>query len=101
MLKLSTQDLEEDRVKHMVRQPTYFYLLLLRPLTNFSINLFMERIHDPLSSFLMEHSIIAMGLWFFVQSLPVCFVRLRTRVVVMIQTTGPNDKRSNASKTYW
>jgi len=49
----------------------------------------------------MEHSIIAMGLWFFVQSLPVCFVRLRTRVVVMVQTTGPNKTRSDTYKTYW
>jgi len=61
----------------------------------------MEKRHDPLSFFSKEHSIIAMGLWFFVQSLPVCFVRLRTRVVVMVQTTGPNETRSDTYKTYW
>ena len=61
----------------------------------------MERIHDPLSIFSMEHSIIAMGLWFFVQSLPVCFVRLRTRVIVIVQMTGPNEMHSDTYKTYW
>ena len=55
----------QNSSKNMVRQLTYSYLLLLRPLTNFSINLSMEKRHDPLSFFSMEHSIIAMWFLFF------------------------------------
>ena len=85
----------------MVRQLTYSYLLLLCLLTNFSINFSIEKRYNPLLFFSKEHSIIAIGLWFFVQLLPVCFVRLRTRVVVIVQMTGPNETRSDAFKTYW
>ena len=51
-----------DSAKHMVRQPTYFYLLFLRLLTNFSINLSIEKRQDLLSFFQWN---IALSLWGF------------------------------------
>ena len=99
-----SQDLEEDYVKHMARYPTYSYLLLLRSLTNFSINLYMERRRDLLYFFKKEHSITAMGLSFFVQSLPVCldvFERLSFGPIVWTITTTRVQTRTKHTGNYW
>ena len=56
-----------NSMKHVVGKLTYFYLLFLRPLTNVSINLSIEKRYELLLFSSIEHSIIAIEFLFFIQ----------------------------------